>query len=746
MNRSLLLLIVFSIVAIVAATAAAETIFIPDLLGFEDDVDIVVSPNLEFMVVPEESEDGSEGRVKIIDLDPATGEPLGILFEEDLADSLGFENGVDLIIKQMETGEYLIMLPVEKENGSRAMVILLLTDHLGTVTDRIDIDLGDLGFREDVDGLWDSYSGSIAFFPLESEDQSVRGVLAIDVSLSDGDWGSCLLLSTDGREGPCDSCEAAPWLPVLAPGMDPVTYEKGDRLRLALPVTTPAGCDLLFLDFDSDDLPPPPEIPPEFIGPYQSVYDINAFTAKHLDFPGYECDVDIVLLHEGACGLDEELKYILIPVENTGDVADLYLIDEDGVAQWLFSLDNGTSFAEITGYEAGVDLLVMCGLDPMVPPHRVAVPIETDDGTDADLYIVNVENGELLAYAEDPALNPGLTIPGYEIGVDLVRWTTFAFAVPVEYYGTGADPGIVILHPDGVAADSYFGSAFLGYQRSVDPIVAPIEPPALIVPIGTDNASDADVVVFPNPPTLMGGYSFELVNAPLRMSRFYWDVDLGLVDKTVAGELYLCVPEEEPGGGDARLRFELTAGLPGDRVMAIATAGVGALPATLYLADVPTGAIILELDNLLGLETGLDMVTGNGPVTPGDMPVFHWPTGIDRDGDPTLVWEGGIVGIDPDFPRSARNFLDNSYPNPFNPTTTIRYGIAEHSHVSLKIYNVAGQLVRTLVNEIQAPRQEGYTVRWNGLNENGRPVSSGVYFYRLSAGDFMQAKKIVLLR
>lgn len=740
MNRSLPLL-VFSIVALVAATAAAETIFIPDLLGFEDDVDIVVSPNLEFMVVPEESEDGSAGRVKIIDLDPATGEPLGILFEEDLVDSLGFENGVDLIIKQMVTGEYLIMIPVEKENGSRAMVILLLTDHLGTVTDRVDIDLGDLGFREDVDGLWDSYSGSMAFFPLESEDRSVRGVLAIDVSLGDGDWGSCRLLSTDGREGPCDSCEAAPWLPELADGMDPVTYEKGDRLRLALPVTTAVGCDLLFLDFESDEVAIPSDIPPKFMSPYQSVYDINAFTAKHLDFPGYECDVDIVLHKSGLCEAD---TFILIPVESAEGYGDLYRIDSDGVAQWVFSLDSGSSFAEITGYEAGVDLLVMCGLDPMDPPHRVAVPVESDDGTDADLYIVDIETGELLASAE--AVNPGLTIPGYEIGVDLVRWTTFAFAVPVEYYGSGADPGIVILHPDGVAADSYFGSAFLGYQRSVDPIVAPLDPPVLIVPIGTDNASDADIAVFPNPPTLMGGYSFEAVNDPLRMSRFYWDVDLGLIDKTAPGELYLCVPEEEPGGGDARLRFELTAGLPGDRVMVIATAGVGALPATLYIADVPTGAIILELDNLLGLETGLDMVNGSGPVTPGDMPAFHRPTGIDRDGDPTLVWEGGIVGIGPDLPLSDRNYLDNSYPNPFNPTTTIRYGIAERSHVSLKIYNVAGQLVRTLVNEIQAPRTEGYTVRWDGLNDNGRSVSSGVYFYRLSAGDFLQAKKIVLLR
>ncbi|UCF04052.1 MAG: hypothetical protein JSV33_08840 [bacterium] len=333
MKYFLSVLVSISIIMAVTATTTALTIFIPDLLGFEDDVDIVVSPNREFMVVPEESEDGSRGRVKIIDLDPATGEPLGILFEEDLIDSLGYENGVDPIIKQMETGDYLIMLPVEKENGARAMVILLLTDHLGTVIDRVDIDLGDLGFREDVDGLWDAYEGSIAFFPLESENQSVRGVLAIDVSNGDGDWGSCRLLSTDGRVGPCDSCEAAPWLPNLADGMDPVSYEAGDRLRLALPVITPAGSDLFLLDFESDMVVIPPDVPPEFLDPHISVKDLNAAGPRPLAFPGYECDVDIVLLDPGQCGMD---RHILIPVEDSGDIGDLYKIDQDGFALWVF--------------------------------------------------------------------------------------------------------------------------------------------------------------------------------------------------------------------------------------------------------------------------------------------------------------------------------------------------------------------------------------------------------------------------
>jgi flagellar hook assembly protein FlgD len=65
--------------------------------------------------------------------------------------------------------------------------------------------------------------------------------------------------------------------------------------------------------------------------------------------------------------------------------------------------------------------------------------------------------------------------------------------------------------------------------------------------------------------------------------------------------------------------------------------------------------------------------------------------------------------------------------------------------VSLKVYNAAGQLVRTLVNEVQSP-QEGLFATWNGKNDAGQTVSSGVYFYKLVATNFTQTKKMVLLK
>jgi hypothetical protein len=92
----------------------------------------------------------------------------------------------------------------------------------------------------------------------------------------------------------------------------------------------------------------------------------------------------------------------------------------------------------------------------------------------------------------------------------------------------------------------------------------------------------------------------------------------------------------------------------------------------------------------------------------------------------------------------SSNSLAQNYPNPFNPSTTIKYSVKEKAHVSLKIYNVAGQLVRTLVNgDMNAG---AYTETWNGRSNSGNTVSSGVYFYKLVTKNFSITKKMVLLK
>ena len=88
--------------------------------------------------------------------------------------------------------------------------------------------------------------------------------------------------------------------------------------------------------------------------------------------------------------------------------------------------------------------------------------------------------------------------------------------------------------------------------------------------------------------------------------------------------------------------------------------------------------------------------------------------------------------------------LRQNYPNPFNPTTTIEFDVPRAMPVKLSIYNVRGELITTLVDQhITGRRKE---VTWSTKDNTGRAVSSGIYFYRLVAGDFVQTRKMVLLR
>ncbi len=88
--------------------------------------------------------------------------------------------------------------------------------------------------------------------------------------------------------------------------------------------------------------------------------------------------------------------------------------------------------------------------------------------------------------------------------------------------------------------------------------------------------------------------------------------------------------------------------------------------------------------------------------------------------------------------------LEQNYPNPFNPETSIKYQIAKQSKVTLIIYDLLGREVKTLINKEQSPGR--YTVRWDGKNNNNINISSGIYFYRLTAGGIVFTKKMILLK
>jgi len=96
------------------------------------------------------------------------------------------------------------------------------------------------------------------------------------------------------------------------------------------------------------------------------------------------------------------------------------------------------------------------------------------------------------------------------------------------------------------------------------------------------------------------------------------------------------------------------------------------------------------------------------------------------------------------LPYINQFLLCQNYPNPFNPSSTISYRISKTTLTKINIYNLFGQEVKTLVNKEQQSGE--YKIIWDGTDNSGRMLSSGVYIYQLQAGDFLQTKKMVLIK
>jgi hypothetical protein len=130
-------------------------------------------------------------------------------------------------------------------------------------------------------------------------------------------------------------------------------------------------------------------------------------------------------------------------------------------------------------------------------------------------------------------------------------------------------------------------------------------------------------------------------------------------------------------------------------------------------------------------------------------PTGSWTAGASNPGTPSLVSNPGdpnsatsVDFVAGSTPRSYK--LDQNYPNPFNPTTNISFEIAKAGYVQLRIFNSLGQVVRTLANDIF---ESGvYQAQWDGLDDSGQSLSSGIYLYRLDADGFSHTRRMMYLR
>ncbi len=139
-----------------------------------------------------------------------------------------------------------------------------------------------------------------------------------------------------------------------------------------------------------------------------------------------------------------------------------------------------------------------------------------------------------------------------------------------------------------------------------------------------------------------------------------------------------------------------------------------------------------------GFTNGVELQDPNGTWTSGSIGNFSLvtnPGNANSKPNPTSV-ENEIVPL--------KYQLYNNYPNPFNPSTNIAFEIAQPEFVSLKVFNINGELIRTVVNEnLPAGRFENV---WDGKDESGNQVSSGIYLYRLTAGKFDKSARMILMK
>jgi hypothetical protein len=160
--------------------------------------------------------------------------------------------------------------------------------------------------------------------------------------------------------------------------------------------------------------------------------------------------------------------------------------------------------------------------------------------------------------------------------------------------------------------------------------------------------------------------------------------------------------------------------------------------------DAVVANLVFRIDDLSLTEFQVTPFTSDAPSHELNLIYNEYVDGVPYVREISPDFEGGNISWAAQKVVPDQFSLSQNAPNPFNPTTDISYALPEAGMVNVEIYNILGQRVKTLVNEYQDAGN--YTVTWNGDDEYGSTVASGVYFYRLTSGQYKDIKKMVMMK
>jgi hypothetical protein len=414
--------------------------------------------------------------------------------------------------------------------------------------------------------------------------------------------------------------------------------------------------------------------------------------------------------------------------------SDIYAqrLNASGVAQWI---SNGVALCTAPGYQH----------NPLPVPDGVGGAIvawnDARSGTELDIYARRVTSSGIVQWTADGVAL--CTAPGDQFFLSrqdgiasdgshgaFVTWEDQRNDVGDVYAQRVSGSGQVQLTPNGVAVCNA-----VNHQRL--PEITSIGADA-VVTWQDARSGDYDVYALPVSNTLIGTlvryvpYPHGIIIAP---DPHIWPVHLLFNNVIAPGFTYLDITPAGPSLppsfvlGDGRYyNLSTTAGTT-DNIQVCIKFDPAAL-------QHPAAALRMFQYNVAGPAgpTWLDVTTGSaagdsicGTTTHLSTFVIGWPS---------------VTGVG-DTPASFA--LDANVPNPFNPITTIHYDIpAPGADVNISIYDVSGRLIRSLVKERRGAGE--WSVQWNGENDRGQSVASGVYFYRMRAGEFVETRKMMLLK